>query len=384
MQDDRIRRVGISGSYGGFNLGDEAILHVIIRELEQSLPVEVTVFSRDADDTHARHGVAAVTARNLSRRESQALVRGLDLLILGGGGILYDADADMYLREVMLAHEAGTPVMVYAVSAGPLADVAVRDRVRTALERAAIVTVRDRHTLQLFEEIGLEREVIPTADPALLLEPDPLTLEEILRAEAIDPDTRLIGFSVREPGPAAPDLHVEHYHRLVANAADFVIDRYDAEVVFFPLERRTYDVQHSHAVVGEMRHAQRATVLKREYTSRQILPLLAHFEFTVGMRLHFLIFSAIAGVPFMALPYATKVSGFLEGLRLETPALHHVSAGQLIANIDRAWHQRDELRARIAALLPELQRRARINNELAVGLLLEPVHEPAEAVQPAP
>src|SRR5215510_3257889 len=312
MQDDRIRRVGVSGSYGGFNLGDEAILHVIIRELEQSLPVEVTVFSRDADDTHARHGVAAVTARNLSRRESQALVRSLDLLILGGGGILYDADADMYLREVTLAHEVGTPVMVYAISARPLGDIAMRRHVRAALERSAIVTVRDRHTQQLFEEIGLEREVIPTADPALLLEPDPLTLEEILRAEAIDPDARLIGFSVREPGPAAPDLQVEHYHRLVANAADFVIDRYDAEIVFFPLERRTYDVQHSHAVVGEMSHAQRATVLKREYTSGQILSLLGHFEFTVGMRLHFLIFSAVAGVPFTALPYATKVSGFLE------------------------------------------------------------------------
>jgi polysaccharide pyruvyl transferase WcaK-like protein len=288
------------------------------------------------------------------------------------------------LREVALAHEVGTPVMIYAISAGPLADVAVRDRVRAAIERAAIVTVRDRHTQQLFEEIGLEREVILTADPALLLEPVPLTLEEILRAEAIDPDSRLIGFSVREPGPAAPDLQVEHYHRLVANAADFVIDRYDAEVVFFPLERRTHDVQHSHAVVGQMSHAQRATVLKREYTSGQILSLLSHFEFTVGMRLHFLIFSAIAGVPFMALPYATKVSGFLEGLRLQTPALHHVSAGQLVANIDRAWHERDELRARICALLPELQRRARINNELVVGLLLEPVHEPAEALRPAP
>jgi hypothetical protein len=47
----------------------------------------------------------------------------------------------------------------------------------------------------------------------MLLEPDSLTLEEILRAEAIDPGSRLIGFSVREPAPAAPRLDVEHYHR---------------------------------------------------------------------------------------------------------------------------------------------------------------------------
>jgi polysaccharide pyruvyl transferase CsaB len=384
MQDDRIRRVGISGSYGGYNLGDEAILQVIIRELRQAVPVEIVVFSRDANDTHARHGVDAVTARSLTRREARTLVAGLDLLILGGGGILYDTDADMFLREVTLAHEVGTPVIVYAISAGPLVDLSLRSRVREALDHVAVITVRDRQTRQLLEEIGLEREVIVTADPALLLEPEPLTLEEILRAEAIDPDARLIGFSVREPGPAAPDLHAEHYHRLVANAADFMIDRLDAEVVFFPLERRSYDVQHSHAVVGQMNHAQRATVLKRDYTPGQILSLLEHFEFTVGMRLHFLIFSAIANVPFIALSYATKVSGFLDELRLEAPALYQVSAGQLIANIDRAWDQREQLRERVRGSLLELQRRARINNELAVGLLLEPVRRPTEPAHATP
>jgi hypothetical protein len=30
----------------------------------------------------------------------------------------------------------------------------------------------------------------------------------------------------------------------LANTADFLIARLDAEVVFFPLERRTFDVQH--------------------------------------------------------------------------------------------------------------------------------------------
>lgn len=377
-QDQRTRRVGISGSYGGYNLGDEAILQVIISELRRSLPVEITVFSRDADDTHVRHDVDAVTARDLTRREARTLVASLDLLILGGGGILYDADADMFLREVTLAHEVGTPVMVYAISAGPLVDPALRARVRQALERASVITVRDRQTRQLLEDLGLEREIVVTADPALLLRPEPLTLDEILRAEAIDPAARLIGLSVREPGPAAPDLQVEHYHRLVANTADFLADRLDAEVVFFPLERRMYDVQHSHAVVGQMSHAQRATVLKREYTPGQILSLLEHFELTVGMRLHFLIFSAIAGVPFIALPYATKVSGFLEDLRLEAPVLGHVSAGQLIAIVDRAWDQRDQIRARVRATLPELQRRARVNTELAVALLLDTVHRPPE------
>ena len=363
-------RVGISGSYGGFNLGDEAILHVIIAELRRAVPVEITVFSRDPEDTRRRHAVERVVElRRTPRAEAQAIIGGLDLFILGGGGILYDGDADMFLREVFLAHDAGTPVMVYAVSAGPLVDQGVRSRVRDAVGRAAVVTVRDQSSRQLLEEVGVEREIIVTADPALLLPPDPLTLDEILRAEAIEPTARLIGFSVREPGPAAPDLDVEHYHRLLANAADFMVNRFDAEVVFVPLEQRSFDVQHSHAVVGRMSRAQSATVLRRPYTPGQIVSLLERFEFAVGMRLHFLIFSALAGVPFVALPYAAKVTAFVEELQIADLPLEHMSAGELIANIDRAWDLRHEHRARTEAALGDLQARARMNTDLAVGLL---------------
>jgi polysaccharide pyruvyl transferase WcaK-like protein len=165
---------------------------------------------------------------------------------------------------------------------------------------------------------------------------------------------------------------VEHYHRLLANAADFMVNRLDAQVVFYPLEQRTFDVQHSHAVVGRMSYAQRATVLKRPYTPGQILSLLEHFEFCVGMRLHFLIFSALAGVPFVALPYATKVTGYNEELQNTDPSLEHVSAGALLANIDRAWDLRHEQRARTQEALPELRARARTNNELALRLLSQP------------
>ncbi len=65
------------------------------------------------------------------------------LLVLGGGGILYDLDAERYLREVFLAHEMGIPVMVYAISAGPLRHASARLAVRTALNQAAVITNPD-------------------------------------------------------------------------------------------------------------------------------------------------------------------------------------------------------------------------------------------------
>lgn len=370
--------VGISGSYGGMNIGDEAILEAIVTQLRDALPVEITVFTRNPEDTLRRHHVDhAVPIRDLGREEARAEVERLDAFVLGGGGILYDRDAEAYLREVALAHETGVPVMVYAISAGPLQDATVRDQVRDRLSRSAVVTVRDRKGQRLLEEVGVHREIHVTADPALLLEATPLP-DDALKREGLDPNQRLVGFSVREPGPAAPDIDVDHYHALLANAADFMIERLDASVVFVPMERRKMDLQHSHAVIAQMLRADRAIVLQHEYTPRELITLIGHFDFAVGMRLHFLIFAALARVPFVALPYASKVTGLIEDLEMEAPPLRDVNAGRLLATIDRSWDRQNRIRKQVQRLLPGLQDRARETNRLLVELLNEQAAAGAE------
>jgi polysaccharide pyruvyl transferase CsaB len=366
-----VYRVGITGSYGGLNLGDEAILQSMIAQLRKDVPnLEISVFSRDAEDTKRRHQVErAVPVRKLSRAEVLPEVERLDLLVLGGGGILYDADARTYLREVQLAREKRVPVFVYAIGAGPLTHAAAQAAVRETLADVEMVTVREKSAHRVLEEAGLHRDdVVVTADPALLLKPEALP-RGILRQEGLEGRRRLIGMSVREPGVAAPDLDEKVYHSLIANAADFMVDRYDADVVFVPMERSVLDTQHSHAVIAKMLRAQRATVLKGEYTSGQILSWMGKFDFALGMRLHFLIFAAIQGTPFVALPYAGKVSGFLEALGVPTPPLNLVNAGRLCAYLDDSWDRRRSLRTRIVESLPALQERAKETHKLLIETL---------------
>jgi polysaccharide pyruvyl transferase CsaB len=369
-------RIGISGSYGGLNLGDEAILEGILGQLRATVPADITVFSRNPSDTMARHKVErAVAARSLTRSEVMPEIRELDLLVLGGGGILYDRDAANYLREVTVAHELGVPVILYAISAGPLESQAARRAVREALNATArtVVTVRDRLGYRLLEDVGVSREIHLTADPAFLLEPEELPVTA-LEAEGVDFNRHLVGFSVREPGPAAPDIRPDEYYALLANAADYIVERYDAEVLFVPMEKT--DVQHSHAVVAHMNNAERAEILRRKYSPRQILDLMGRFELAVGMRLHFLIFAALRGTPFAALPYASKVSGLLEDLDMDSPPLGNIGIGQLIARIDRSWDARADIRATIARRLPALKARAAQTNELLLALLGGAKREP--------
>ncbi len=368
-KSEKVYKVGISGSYGGLNLGDEAILQSMITQLRRSLPVEITVFTRDPEDTQRRHQVEhVVPARNLTRSEVVPDIERLDLFILGGGGILFDTAIKDYLREVVLAHEKEVPVMVYAVSAGPLSDPNMQKQVKDALSQAAVITVRERNAKKILEEAGIGCEIIVTADPAFLLEPEPIS-EDIIKREHLEAGQRLVGMSVREPGGAAPDLREMSYHELLANAADFMIDRYDANIVFVPMEQRVQDMQHAHAVIAKMLRPQRAWLLQGEYTPGQVLSMIGHFDFAVGMRLHFLIFAALQGVPFVALPYATKVGGILEDLQIAMPPLRLVNAGRLISYIDRYWDTREAMKEKIKQLLPAIKESALENNRIAVNLL---------------
>ena len=365
----KINKIGISGSYGGFNLGDEAILQSIITQINKSVQAEIVVFSQNPEDTLKRHRVKKVVdVRNLNINEVKPEIQGLDLFILGGGGILYDAVVKDYLREVKIAKENNVPVMLYAIGAGPLNDSAAQKMVKETLDQVDIITVRDRQSQRLLESIGVKNEIIVTADPALLIEPEEIS-EEVIIKENLKRERKLVGISVREPGAAAPDLEEKVYHALMANAADYIVDRLDADVLFIPMEFNKQDLQHSHAVISQMLKPQNASVLKDEYSPGQLLSIIGHFDFALGMRLHFLIFAALQKTPFVALPYAAKVEGFLDELGIKMPPIELVNSGRLIAYIDYFWDKKKSLSTKLYQKLGKIQERAKQTNQLLVDLL---------------
>ncbi|MGY5628132.1 polysaccharide pyruvyl transferase family protein [Streptomyces sp. UC1A3] len=348
-------RIGVLGSYGGFNIGDEAILTCVLSCLRAQRPdARLVVLSRDAEHTRAHHPDAdeVVPWEGVSRNHVLDVLPGLDLLVLGGGGILYDGEARRYLRLVRAAQTRSVPTFAYAVGAGPLTDSEDRDAVRAVLADMDDVVVRDEESRLVLEEVGLEREVTVTADPALLLGPEPFT-EAMMRDEGIPSGARLVGMSVREPGRAAEKLDEGDYHALLADVADFLVRRLDAHVVFLPMER--HDVRHAHAVLSHMTAPDKGRILHGDYSPGQVLGFMRHLDVAVGMRLHFVIFAALSGVPVLPLPYSGKVFDFAR--RLGAPALVGVAreqAGLLLAEVDRMWDEypqrRDDLRSRMREL----------------------------------
>jgi polysaccharide pyruvyl transferase WcaK-like protein len=82
--------LGVLGSYGGSNLGDEAILTSLLADLRARRPdARVVVFSRCPDHTRRVHrDVEVVRWQGVTRDHTAEVLDRLDLLVLGGGGIL--------------------------------------------------------------------------------------------------------------------------------------------------------------------------------------------------------------------------------------------------------------------------------------------------------
>ncbi|MDG9727765.1 MULTISPECIES: polysaccharide pyruvyl transferase family protein [unclassified Streptomyces] len=372
-------RIGVLGSYGGFNTGDEAILTCVLSCLRAQRPdAHLVVLSRNAEHTRTHHPDAdeVVPWEGVSRNHVLDVLPGLDLLVLGGGGILYDGEARRYLRLVRAAQTRNVPTFAYAVGAGPLTDAEDRDAVRTVLADMDDVVVRDEESRLVLEEVGLEREVAVTADPALLLGPEPFT-EAMMRDEGIPSGARLVGMSVREPGRAAEKLDEGDYHALLADVADFLVRRLDAHVVFLPMER--HDVRHAHAVLSHMTAPDKGRILHGDYSPGQVLGFMRHLDVAVGMRLHFVIFAALTGVPVLPLPYSGKVFDFAR--RLGAPALVGVAreqAGLLLAEVDRLWDEYPQRREDLRSRMRELSVAAR-ETCVRCGSLLDEIGEAAEA-----
>jgi polysaccharide pyruvyl transferase CsaB len=359
-------RIAISGSYGGMNLGDEAILEGILKELRASLDVDVVVFSLNPKDTEKRHKVRAIPIREMHKDDVLEELKKLDLFILGGGGILFDGLVEIILRDVIWAQELAIPIIVYAVSVGPLKNNENKQRVVQVFNNIEVITVRESESKRILHDMGVTKDIQVTADPALLIKPSTFK-KEMLKNEGVDLEIPLVGFSAREPGPAAPDLNIDHYHYILANAADFMVDRFDSQVLFITMEQS--DLQHSHAIISKMANTRRASVLKNEYTSPQILNLVGHMTFAVGMRLHFLMFAAMQGVPFVPLAYASKVKGLLEDLEIPYTPTEGWNTGKLCAAIDRGWDTKKHLKKNLKTKVPELKARAKQTNKVLCDYL---------------
>lgn len=346
----------ISGYYGFGNLGDEALLAVIVEQLRGRYPgSSIDVLSHDPAATARTYGVEATPrASPLAVRRA---IESADVVLSGGGGLLQNVTSLRsllyYAGIVRSAVRAGKKTMIFAQSIGPL-DFWGRAMVRGFCRGVDRATVRDERSRALLGQLLAETPVERTADPVFLFTPGEQTLD--LAAEGLaDDGSPLVVVSVRRWQGADATAAA------LAVAIDRLADR-GARVALLPLGGPP-DADASTVVIRKCRST---PVLLPDYPLPQAAQVIGRAAFVVGMRLHALIIAARLGVPFIALPYDPKVSALCEDLQyplgpLFIPGQKPPPEGEIVARIDAAWDRRAELAAHLRAIAPDVQRLAERN-----------------------
>jgi N-acetylglucosaminyldiphosphoundecaprenol N-acetyl-beta-D-mannosaminyltransferase len=297
----------LAGYFGSGNIGDEAILQALVSQIRKEFPYgSITALSEDPFETSGSYSINSVHKYSLLRILRE--LAGCDAFVLGGGGILQDVTSARslvyYLFLIFLAKLLGKKTVLLGQGIGPIRN---KFLLKRALKNVDLITVRDERSFKELKSIGAKpRKLVLTSDLSFLLgTPDRENGKRLLEIEGIKKcRSRLIGMALRPPvrvkDPAAK-------YKALAALCDHLIKEKDSQVVFL-IFKYPGDTDVINQVLSFMKYP--AHILLRRCTPAEMLDVISAFDALVGMRLHSLIFSSMAGTPGFGLSYDPKVESF--------------------------------------------------------------------------
>ena len=283
----------LCGYYGEHNLGDDALLQVLLQDLPPCSSLVIT--AADSEPVQA----LAPTARVINRRSLKATLRAAlrtDVLIFGGGSLLQDSTSFnsliYYVLLICAARFRGGRVLLWGQGLGPLRRPISRILVRWVLPLCAAISWRDDASLALAR--GWAKAV------PMWMAPDPVW--QMPHRNWIGGGEIVVCW---RPSP----LLDSRGWRLLLDALDGLSKELAAPVCWLAFH------QHQDAVLMDQlreRELISPSLLKR---SRTVVPRSIDAVFSrlktarlvLPMRLHALIIAGLAGSPVAALSYDPKV-----------------------------------------------------------------------------
>ncbi len=368
-----ITKIMISGYYGFNNTGDEAILKSMVGAFKEKIPqIKITVLSHNPLQTSQAYQVKAINRLHLI--DIMRCLRDTNLFISGGGGLLQDSTGKgwsilYYLGLILVAKIFKVPVMIYAQGIGPVNKQINKKLIKWILNKVDLITVRNNPSKELLENLGVVKpSTYVNSDPVFLLKKK--NINNVIDShpfiqELINSDNRpLIGVSVREYKGNGLDSK-----RIFAQAADYLIENYQAKIIFLPF-KFDEDVHISEEILSLMKN--QADVLKIRLEPEELLSVLSRLSLVLGVRLHSIIFSSMANIPFIAFNYDPKVKYFMEDLGLSKLLLEideNISLKNIQEKIEYIRENNDKIKDILLERVNNLEEKALANNKLVFRFL---------------
>lgn len=349
------------------------MLYGIMSSIRKHHPdAELVVLSNQPSRTKALFGIDAVNRWNFMVI-FQEIMR-CDMLVMGGGSLLQDVTGGRsilyYLGIARLAQLLKKPIVFYGQGVGPISKPLSEKLIRQVVNDVDVITVRDSKSREDLLSYGVEDpEIHVTADPAFAINPDlfskdagaRLLSEFGVRSKYMGGDQKVVGIAIRNWATNHP------FHEILARNADDLV-RAGWRVVFIPMQYPS-DVGASQRVLSHMK--ERAVLLNRQFSFRDIANVIANTDLIIGMRLHSLILAAHCDVPFVSLSYDPKIDRFVQrvGYTQEIDAVNNVKYESLHERIMDCINNLDHYRELMKPHVEQLRQEAELSGELAARCL---------------
>ncbi|MEB3335748.1 MAG: polysaccharide pyruvyl transferase CsaB [Cyanobacteriota bacterium] len=346
------RRPLLCGYYGEHNLGDDALLEVLLHQLPPKC--EPLVTAHDQRWVAERFKVATCDRRRLLEVLRQ--LAHCEVLVLGGGSLLQDATSLnsllYYCLLIVIARLRGRAVVLWGQGLGPLRRPVSRLLTRAVLPLATAISWRDGASAQLAERLGSRRHAVGS---------DPVWAYPGRQWRGKGGPIVLCWrpLAALEPGGWGPYLQ----------ALAAVVEDSGREVLWLPF--------HQGQDRGLLARLEGAGLVPEAVMARsrevavgapaEAMDVFARAGLVVAMRLHGLILAALAGSPVAALSYDPKVAAAARGLGCPLQELEGPADPRLAASWGRQLDQPPSPET-IAALRAETAVHARLLGHPGVGL----------------
>ncbi len=298
-----MKKILLAGYYGFGNLGDEAILEMTLKQIIDITDREnIVVLSGNKEITSKKYNISTIDRYNVLSIINK--LRNADALVFGGGSLLQDITSKRsiyyYLFLIRLAKLMNNKIIMLSQGIGPIINENSKKAVSNTLKLVDYITVRDRHSMDLLKEMGLD-------DSKVFLSIDPvINLREGENFVNKTTGRKKVCFSLRN----WKNTDVSNKISMVAKK---LIEN-NIECYFIPFYYNE-DLELIDQV--EKNLGDKAVYYKEHITTNEAFDIIKGMDVLVGVRLHSLIFAAAANVPFVAVSYDHKVDHFVNSVNMK-------------------------------------------------------------------
>ncbi|MDD5638487.1 MAG: polysaccharide pyruvyl transferase family protein [Candidatus Pacebacteria bacterium] len=274
-------------------------------------------------------------------------------------------------------------IVIYGGSIGKFRSKLIKTLARIALNKADLITLREKLSYNYLNEIGVKSKKCVTADLAFCMEPaSDERIKEILLKENIKISKKLVGLSAntelyRFTLPKIKDLKYkyEKYILFKAKVIDYLIEELDVNVILIPhaFKKKKDDRIVIKDIFSNVVNKNRVTLILNEYSPEELKGIIGVCDLFIGERTHSNVAAVSMGVPTISIsePNSHRNKGIFAGIIGERfiCEISEISFDQIIKTINYAWRNRYKIKRKLIDKTKFLKEKALYNGALLKELL---------------